>query len=232
MNKPANNLASATPVAAPVLAPPVKPRAGDWSAVRRLMRDYLRDEWVLVALGITCMIISAAMTGLLAGLLNPAIKRVFLLKRPDQFIWIPLEYMFVIIVRAIASFGEQALTNTIAERMSADIQRDMFGSQIKLDIGGLNAVHSSDMISKFLYDTTLLRNAITRGILAMGREILTLIAMLVVMVWNSWQLSLISLVLLPPVVWVIDKISRSLRKASTRSMEETGTLSKSLTEAL
>ncbi|HUB85144.1 MAG TPA: ABC transporter ATP-binding protein, partial [Rhizomicrobium sp.] len=80
--------------------------------------------------------------------------------------------------------------------------------------------------------TTLLRNAITRGILAMGREILTLIAMLVVMVWNSWQLSLISLVLLPPVVWVIDKISRSLRKASTRSMEETGTLSKSLTEAL
>jgi subfamily B ATP-binding cassette protein MsbA len=88
------------------------------------------------------------------------------------------------------------------------------------------------MISKFLYDTTLLRNAITRGILAMGREILTLIAMLVVMIWNSWQLSLISLVLLPPVVWVIDKISRSLRKSSTRGMEETGTLSKSLTEAL
>jgi subfamily B ATP-binding cassette protein MsbA len=56
--------------------------------------------------------------------------------------------------------------------------------------------------------------------------------MLVVMIWNSWQLSLISLVLLPPVVWVIDKISRSLRKSSTRGMEETGTLSKSLTEAL
>src|ERR1700761_1818161 len=232
MNKPADNLSPATPVAAPLLTQPVKPRAGDWSAVRRLMRDYLRDEWVLLALGITCMIISAAMTGLLAGLLNPAIKRVFLLKRPDQFIWIPLEYMVVIIVRAIASFGEQALTNTIAERMSADVQRDMFGSQIKLDIGGRNAVLACDMISKFLYDTTLLRNAITRGILAMGREILTLFAMLVVMVWNSWQLSLISLILLPPVVWVINKISRSLRKASTRGMEETGTLSKSLTEAL
>jgi subfamily B ATP-binding cassette protein MsbA len=169
---------------------------------------------------------------LLAGLLNPAVKRVFLLKHADQFIIVPLEYMGVIIVRALSSFGEQTLTNTIAERISADIQRDMFRSQIKLDIGGLNAVHSSDMISKFLYDTTLLRNAITRGILAMGREILTLIAMLVVMVWNSWELSLISLILLPPVVWVIDKISRSLRKSSTRTMEETGTLSKSLTEAL
>jgi subfamily B ATP-binding cassette protein MsbA len=178
------------------------------------------------------MVISAAMTGMMAGLINPAIKRVFLLKHSAQFLIVPLEYMAVIIVRAIASFGEQAITNTIAERVSADIQRDMFRSQIRLDIGGLNAVHSSEMISKFLYDTTLLRNAITRGILAMGREILTLIAMLVVMIWNSWQLSLISLVLLPPVVWVIDKISRSLRKSSTRGMEETGTLSKSLTEAL
>ncbi|HEY2034646.1 MAG TPA: ABC transporter ATP-binding protein [Rhizomicrobium sp.] len=210
---------------------PIKPH-GDWAAVRRIVRDYIGNRWGLLAIGIFCMVISAAMTGLMAGLINPAIKRVFLLKHADQFVIIPLEYMVVIIVRAVSSFGEQSITNTIAERISADIQRDMFRSQIRLDIGGLNAVHSSEMISKFLYDTTLLRNAITRGILAMGREILTLIAMLVVMIWNSWQLSLISLVLLPPVVWVIDKISRSLRRSSTRGMEETGTLSKSLTEAL
>ena len=215
---------------------PMKPRPatllGDTAIIRRLLRDYLGNRWALLTLAIFCMVVSAAMTGLMAGLINPAIKRVFLLKHADQFIIIPLEYLVVIIVRAIASFGEQSITNTIAERMSADIQRDMFRNQIRLDIGGLNTVHSSEMISKFLYDTSLLRNAITRGILAMGREILTLLAMLVVMVWNSWQLSLISLVLLPPVVWVIDKISRSLRKSSTRGMEETGTLSKTLTEAL
>ncbi|MGN6148255.1 MAG: ABC transporter ATP-binding protein [Rhizomicrobium sp.] len=225
MNLRPDNLTAAAPMR------PAK-RPGDWDAVRRIVRGYLGNRWGLLLLGILCMIISAAMTGMMAGLINPAIKRVFLLKHSAQFLIVPLEYMVVIIVRAIASFGEQAITNTIAERVSADIQRDMFKSQIRLDIGGLNAVHSSEMISKFLYDTTLLRNAITRGILAMGREILTLIAMLVVMVWNSWQLSLISLVLLPPVVWVIDKISRSLRKSSTRGMEETGTLSKSLTEAL
>src|ERR1700749_1987306 len=227
MNRRPDNLTAATPM----VAPTPKPR-GDWAIIRRLMRDYLGDQRVLLALGIFCMVISAAMTGLMAGLINPAIKRVFLLKHADQFIIIPLEYMLVIMVRAVASFGEQSLTNTIAERVGAEIQRDMFRSQIRLDIGGLNAVHSSEMISKFLYDTTLLRNAITRGVLAMGREVLTLVAMLVVMIWNSWELSLISLVLLPPVVWVIDKISRSLRRSSTRGMEETGTLSKSLTEAL
>jgi len=226
----AENIAPAKPATAPLAA--ARKTRGDLAIIRRLLRDYLGHYWVLLAVGITCMIVSAAMAGMMAGLINPAIKRVFLLKHADQFIIIPLEYMAVIVVRALSSFGEQSLTNTIAERMSADIQRDMFKSQIRLDLGGLNTVHSSDMISKFLYDTALLRNAITRGILAMGREILTLLAMLVVMIWNSWQLSLISLVLLPPVVWVIDRISRSLRKSSTRGMEETSTLAKSLAEAL
>src|ERR1700743_3466747 len=225
MNPRPDNLRATLP------ALPVKPR-GDWAIIRRLLHDYIGSRWGILAFGVVCMVVSAAMNGALAGIINPAIKRIFILKHSADLFRIPLEIMGVIILRAAASFGEQSITNTIAERISADIQRDMFRNQIRLDIGGLNAVHSSEMISKFLYDTSLLRNAITRGLLAMGREILTLFAMLVVMVWNSWQLSLISLILLPPVVWVINKISRSLRKASTRGMEETGTLSKSLTEAL
>ncbi|HTQ15582.1 MAG TPA: ABC transporter ATP-binding protein, partial [Rhizomicrobium sp.] len=205
---------------------------GDMAVIRRLMRDYLGNQKALLALGIVCMIVTAAMSGLLVGLINPAIKRIFLMRHADQIVPMSLAFMGVVVLRAMSQFGEQSITNTIAERIGASIQRDMFRNQILLDIGGLNAVHSSEMIAKFLYDTSLLRNAISRGVLAMGREVLTLVAMLVVMVWNSWQLSLISLLLLPPVVWVIDKISRSLRKSSTRSMEETGNLSKSLTEAL
>jgi subfamily B ATP-binding cassette protein MsbA len=225
MNLRPDNLTAAAP------ALPANPR-GDLAIIRRLLRDYIGNRWVLLSFGVACMVLSAAMNGALAGIINPAIKRIFILKHSADLIRIPLEIMAVIILRAAASFGEQSITNTIAERISADVQRDMFRSQIRLDIGGLNAVHSSEMISKFLYDTTLLRNAITRGLLGMGREVLTLIAMLVVMFWQNWELTLISLLLLPPVAWITDKIGRSLRKSSTRGMEETGTLSKTLTEAL
>jgi ATP-binding cassette, subfamily B, bacterial MsbA len=205
---------------------------GDTAVMRRLLRQYLGNQKALLALGIFCMIVTAATQGALAGIINPAIKRIFMMKHADQLVIIPLEIMGVMILRAISGFGEQSITNTIAERIVSMLQRDMFHSQIKLDIGALNAVHSSEMISKFLYDTTLLRNAITRGVLGMGREVLTLVALIVVMLYQDWQLTLISIVLLPPVAWVTDKIGRSLRRASTRGMEETGTLAKSLTEAL
>src|ERR1700744_6187030 len=94
---------------------PIKPRS-DWGIVRRLARDYMGRQWPLLALSIVCMLITAAMSGELAGIINPAIKKIFLQKHAADLYIIPLEIMAVIIVRAIASFGEQFLTNTIAER--------------------------------------------------------------------------------------------------------------------
>ena len=140
MNLRPDNLTAAAP------ALPANPR-GDLAIIRRLLRDYIGNRWVLLSFGVACMVLSAAMNGALAGIINPAIKRIFILKHSADLIRIPLEIMAVIILRAAASFGEQSITNTIAERISADVQRDMFRSQIRLDIGGLNAVHSSEMIS-------------------------------------------------------------------------------------
>ncbi|HEV2560883.1 MAG TPA: ABC transporter ATP-binding protein [Rhizomicrobium sp.] len=205
---------------------------GDMAIIGRLLRDYMSRQWPLLLLGIACMIVTAAMQGALAGIINPAIKKLFLEKHEGMLIVIPLEIMGIIIVRAITGFGEQSIINTVAERIVAAVQRDMFRSQIRLDLMSLNAVHSGEMVSKFLYDATLLRNSITRGVAGLGKEVVTLIALVVVMLVQDWQLTLISLVLLPPVAWVTETLGRSLRKSSTRGMEETGTLSKALTEAL
>ena len=66
----------------------------------------------------------------------------------------------------------------------------------------------------------------------MGKEFVTLIVLSGVMIYEDWQLALISVLLLPPVAIVTQQLSRSLRKSSTRGMEETGTLSRALSEAL
>jgi ATP-binding cassette, subfamily B, bacterial MsbA len=209
-----------------------KTRAGDFQIIQRLLRDYLGDRWSALSIAVVCMVISAGTNGALAAILNPAIKKIFLDKVPHMLVTIPLEIMGIVLLRAIASFGEQYFTNSTAERIVASVQRDMFRSQVRLDLGSLNAVHSGEMISKFLYDAAMLRNAIIRGVAGLGKEIVTLIALLVVMLLQDWQLTLISLALLPAVAFVTQRLGRSLRKSSTRGMEETGVLARALSEAL
>jgi len=205
---------------------------GDFAIIRRLLRDYLGSQGVALGIAVVCMIVTASTNGALAAILDPAIKKIFIQKVPHMLVTIPLEIMAIVILRAVSGFGEQYFTGATAERIVAAVQRDMFKAQIRLDLGSMNAIHSGEMISKFLYDATLLRNSITRGVVGLGREIVTLIVLLIVMFLKDWQLTLISLTLLPVVAWVVQIIGRSLRKSSRRGMEETAVLSRALSEAL
>ncbi|HEX3429340.1 MAG TPA: ABC transporter transmembrane domain-containing protein [Rhizomicrobium sp.] len=204
----------------------------DFAIIGRLLHDYMRRRWNRLLVAAVCMIVTAGMNGMLAWLLDPAIKQIFLDNNARMLPVITAAIAGVVALRAVASFGEQYTLSNLSERIVADVQRDMFRSQIRLDIATLNDVHSGEMVSKFLYDATLLRGSITRGLAGLGKEFVTLIVLAGVMIYEDWQLALISVLLLPPVALVTQRLSRSLRKSSTRGMEETGTLSRALSEAL
>ena len=214
-------------------APPEMTRQlGDLAIIHRLLRDYMGRRWNRLVLAGVCMIITAAMNGVLAWLLDPATKQIFLDNNAKMLPVISLAIVGVVALRAITSFGEQYTLNNLAERVVSYVQRDMFASQIRLDLATLNEVHSGELVSKFLYDATLLRASITRGVAGLGKEVVTLVVLAGVMIYEDWQLAVISVLLLPPVALVTQRLSRSLRKSSTRGMEETGTLSRALSEAL
>jgi len=213
-------------------ANPAVGRLGDWAIIKRLIRDYLGHRSVALAIAALCMITAAALNGALAWLLDPMTKFIFLEKRADMLIPIALGVIAIVTVRAIATFGQDNIVNGIAERIVSDVQRDMFRSQVGQDIAALNNVHSGELISKFLNDANLLRGAITRGVAGIGRELTTLIVLAGLMLYQDWQLALISVLVLPLVALVTERLSRSLKRSSTRGMEETGELSRTLGEAI
>jgi len=135
-------------------------------------------------------------------------------------------------VRAASFYAQQTLVGSLGERIVAATQRDMFDSLIRRDLASLNEVHSGQFVSNFLYDATQMRDAITKGAAAIGLEVVQLLGLAALMVYQAWQLALLSLIVLPIVAWVMQRIGRSMRRASTRGMEETGNLSTTLSEAL
>ncbi|HTW35927.1 MAG TPA: ABC transporter ATP-binding protein [Rhizomicrobium sp.] len=214
----------------PTAMPPAQ--LNDLRILRRLARDYLGRRKGALAVAVVCMVVAAAMNGLIAWMLGPVVKQIFLQRNLQMIIGLPLAVIAIVVVRALATFWQETTLTGIAERVVSDVQRDMLASQIRLDIAAFSDVHSGELVSKFLYDATLLRGSITRSIPTLGTQFLTLIAMAGVMIYDDWQLAVISVVLLPPVAWVTGTLGRSLKKSSQRSMEETSSLSRTLSEAL
>jgi len=204
----------------------------DWPLIRRMLRDYIGRQKLTLVFAVLCMAGGATMTPLLAWLLNPAIKLIFLEKRTDMLLVIPAAVIVTVIVRAALDFGQTALTQSIGQRIVAQVQRDMVRSLIALDLQRMNLVHSGQFISNFLYDATLLRDAVTKGIAAIAKEFLTLIFLVTLMLWQNWVLTLVSAATLPAIALVTKNLGRSVRKASTRGMEETSELSTALSEVM
>ena len=205
---------------------------GDLALVRRLLRDYLGRQKLTLFFAILCMAGGAATTAMLAWLLDPAIKLIFLEKRADMVLLIPAAIVTVVFVRAALNFGETLLSNSVGQRIVAEAQRAMVRSLVAFDLGRLNLVHSGQFISNFLYDATLLREAITKGISGAAKELLSLLFLGAVMVYQDWRLSLLAVVVLPIIAWVTRNLGRTMKKSSTKGMVETGELSTALSEML
>ncbi len=205
---------------------------GNFTIIKRLLRDYVRRQWPTLAVAVVCMAITAGMTAALALLTDPVIKYMFLEKRADLLILIPLAVLGVVVVRAVTQFAQQSMMDSVGERAVAATQADMLDSLVHQDLASLNSIHSAQFVSNFIYDATLMRDAIVRGIAGIGLELISLICLTGVMIYEDWQLAAIGVFVMPAVAWVSQVIGASLRRSASRGMEKTAELSIALSEAL
>ena len=101
-------------------------------------------------------------------------------------------------------------------------------SMAAFDLERLNRVHSGQFISNLLYDASLLREAVVRGVAGIAKEGLSLILLGSVMIYQDWRLSAIAVLALPIIAWVTRNLGRTTQKASVKGMAETGELATAL----
>jgi subfamily B ATP-binding cassette protein MsbA len=209
------------------------PTAGKTGAViRRLLRDYVGGQWGLLLLAIFCMLLTSAISGLVPLLLNLEVKLIFLRQQAEMLLPMSLAVVGVICFRAVTLFFGRMTLDSLGEKTVASAQREMFSRLIHRDLADLNAVHSGQFVSNFLYDATLMRDGLTQGLAAIFLETVQLVVYLAYVMISDWQLGAMALIILPGVAWAMERLGGSMRRAATRGMRETGDLSVVLSEAM
>ncbi|MBV9990978.1 MAG: ABC transporter ATP-binding protein [Alphaproteobacteria bacterium] len=202
------------------------------AVMRRLLRDYVAGQWGTLAIAVTCMAVTAAASGAIPLLIKYTLQYLFEQKRADMLWPIIFAVFALMVVRAASYFAQKSLNDTVAERVIAGTQRDMFDSLMARDLASLNAQHSAQYLSQFIYDTNLIRDSVSQGVSAIALEMLQLMVFAGVMLYQDWPLTLISLAALPGIVWAMERIGSSMRRATRRAMEQTGDLTTALAESL
>ena len=207
-------------------------QAGTGAIIRRLLADYVGGQWGLLTLAVVCMLFASAMGGGIPWLVRSVTDQIFVRHKAELLVPLSLMAFGIMTLRAGGLFFGRMLIDSLGERAVAQAQRDMFGRLIRRDLADLNAVHSGQFVSNFLYDATLMRDALTQGVAAIFLELVQLVVYIGIVIASDWQLGLLSMLALPAVAWAMERLGGSMRRAATRGMTETGDLSIALSEAM
>ncbi len=198
----------------------------------RLFRDHVRPYvGRLVAAG-GFMVVTAAATAATAWLLQPAIDEVFLGEDRSMLWLVPTAIIAVTLIKGLSGYGQSILMHGVGQRIIADTQIRLHRHLLHADLLYLQSVHSGELLSRFLTDTNMLRDAVSRALSGIVKDSLSAVFLVGVMFYQDWKLSLAVLFMFPALAVIIRKLGRRMRYASTGTQEKTADLSRLLSESL
>ncbi len=198
----------------------------------RLVAEEVRPHAAALAAAVAAMVVAAAATAALAWLLDPALRYIFEDKRIDMLVAIPLAVAGVAVGGALAAYFAGARLASIGQAVVARLQGRMFAKLTASDLALVDQAHSGAHLSRLVYDATLVRDMVARGLTGLVRDTLTILLLLGLMIWLDWTLALLTFVALPLIAAAMRRFGRRASTAADAGMAETGALSTLIGEAV
>ncbi|WP_414598243.1 lipid A export permease/ATP-binding protein MsbA [Achromobacter sp. F4_2707] len=168
--------------------------------------------WKAIVLALVLVAVSAATQPTLAIITKPLIDEGFTGDKPYYMWAIPLAVIGLILVRGLSSFGSSYLLAWVANNTLLGIRKDMFDRLLGMSDEDYKRSDTGRLLNRFTIDAGNVTQYATDVVTVIVRETLVVIALLVVLLYMSWQLTLIVLVVLPVSVYTASVFIRRLRR--------------------
>ncbi|MCO5141809.1 MAG: ABC transporter ATP-binding protein/permease [Oligoflexia bacterium] len=142
-------------------------------------------------------------------------------------ILIPVGFLANFIVR----FSNGYLIRSSANRMIQKIRNDVVAHLAKLSVGYFNEMQAGAIVSRVINDVQTIVRAIS-GLVDLVKEPVTLLALLCYAFYLNWQLTLITLLLIPLAGLLLSNAGKHSKRYSNTILNKLGEMSSLLTEAI
>lgn len=186
----------------------------------------------MLSLAVFFMILVAVATAAQVYLVKPAFDEL-LDSRSSIWVWVvPVGFVVAGVVTGISNMAQSVLMQRIGLRVVQKMQEQMFSTILRADLSYLQQTGTSRQLSRFTTDMYLLRDVVIKALTGIGRDVLKVVVLSGLMIYQNWQMALAALIFFPLCVFPIVRIGRLLRKISTNSLVEQGQMTAVVDDAL
>ena len=200
--------------------------------VKRIFKTQVKKYIPELSITFIFIILTSLTTAATAWLLDPAIKEIFVNKNTKMLYLIPVAIIFTFILKAFSIYGTRIITIKVGIKIIKNIQTLMAQKFLLSDISHITKKHSGKYLSNFTNDTTILFGVLTGVVVTLFKETFTLIALLGLMLYHDWQLSLLAVIMIPIAAISSKNIGKKMGKKVHISLEASDKFMKFLSEII
>ena len=198
--------------------------------LRRLLRMVLSHRRLLV-FGLIATGISAATEPLIARLAGVLTDQALFQKEFSAVIWMPIAFVGLFVVRGLSIFGGSYLLNRVSQGVLVDLRMSMFDRMLRWPTTTFENTPSGVVISKFVNEATNALNLAAEVMSTAVRDSLIVIGLLVMLFYYNWQLTLLTMIVAPPIGLALRAFSRRLRRLNLENQAMLGEMTRAVQEA-
>lgn len=190
-----------------------QPITTSWQVYKRLLK-YVRPYLWIFALGVIANTLFAAVDSQLIRALEPVVDKGFVEKDPTFLAKMPYYIVFFILLRTVFGFVSDYCMGLVGRNVIQDLRQALFDKYLAMPSRFFDERQTGLLISTITYNTDRVGTAATEAIKDVAREGATLIFLIGVVFYNSWELGALFFVGGPLIGWVLKTASKRFKRIS------------------
>jgi subfamily B ATP-binding cassette protein MsbA len=193
--------------------------AGTLQLIRRLLGEHGRAHALSYAAAGILMGIAAVAGAVSVSLLRPVINGMMKANDFKQLRLLAFAVAGLYILRGIATFGQLVIMSRTGNTIIATMQERVYDHLLRQRVDFFQNRHSSEFMARLAMAANGIRDTLQLLITTVGRDILTVVALFIVMLLQDPVMAILAVSAVPVAALILGQLIRRVRKFARRSFD-------------
>jgi len=200
--------------------------------IRRLIVEQGAIYWRRYLQAFALMAVSAATTAGSAYLLGKVINQAYVDRNIGGIAILSAVTVVIFILKGAATYGHSVILSQISNAILANNQRRLFAKLMNESMAFFSERHSSEFLARLTAGANSVTQVLNLLINAVGRDLLSLIGLVIVMVTQDPYMALFGFLVAPPAMLVLRKLVKRIKGLAHSQFSGTADIMETMQESL
>ena len=196
--------------------------------VAALFSTYRLRIALVMALIVASSIITLANPFLVREVIDRAIPE----RDVTLLVWAVVAMIGIAVISSVLGVLQTWISTSVGQRVMHDLRTRVFTHLQRQSLGFFTRTRGGEVQSRLTNDIGGMQTVVTTTATSVAANLTTVVGTVVAMVVLSWQLSLLSLIVLPPAIWLTRTVARMRREITTKRQRTLADMQTQIEESL